>query len=130
MGTPGDDVIVGSDYDDVIAGLGGDDVICGRAGDDAIAGGDGDDRLFAGDDEEVPAPYDYPATGSISPGPGNDVVDLGHGLGPDTLSYSSSASGVATHLASPGEAFTVIGEGDRLRHRSRRLLVRRQRPGR
>ena len=45
VGTPGDDVIVGSGAGEVINGGGGNDVICGRGGDDTISGGAGDDRI-------------------------------------------------------------------------------------
>src|SRR3954454_18070870 len=47
-GTPGNDVIAGSNAADTINGLGGNDVICGRGGSDKIDGGDGGDRI-AGD---------------------------------------------------------------------------------
>jgi VCBS repeat-containing protein len=61
VGTPGDDVIRGTNGPDVIVagrgddrinGRGGDDLICGRSGDDEIRGGNGDDRVLGwrGDD--------------------------------------------------------------------------------
>ena len=61
VGTPGDDVIRGTNGPDVIVagrgddrinGRGGDDLICGRSGDDKIRGGNGDDRVLGwrGDD--------------------------------------------------------------------------------
>jgi VCBS repeat-containing protein len=61
VGTPGDDVIRGTNGADVIVagrgddrikGRGGDDLICGRSGDDEIRGGNGDDRVLGwrGDD--------------------------------------------------------------------------------
>jgi Ca2+-binding RTX toxin-like protein len=51
-GTPGPDVIVGSDGRDVVNGGGGADVICGRGDDDVLYGGYGPDRLLGdtGDD--------------------------------------------------------------------------------
>ena len=107
MGTPGDDVIFGSDNGEHIDGLGGNDVICGRAGSDTVVGGAGDDRIFAGED------YEYPEGGSVgdtvAPGSGDDVVDLGDGPGLDTLSYADSATGISSHLAPVGGTFTVAG---------------------
>lgn len=45
VGTPGDDVLYGTNGADVIAGLGGNDIIYGRNGDDVICGYGGDDLL-------------------------------------------------------------------------------------
>ena len=115
MGTPGDDVIFGSEGSDQIEGLGGNDVICGRAGSDTILGGEGDDRIFAGEDHlDV---ENYFVGDFVSPGPGDDVVDLGLDprrtgpVGQDTLDYSGSATGVTALLAPAGGTFTVTGEG-------------------
>jgi glucose/arabinose dehydrogenase len=47
-GTPGNDVIAGSDEADRIRGHGGDDVICGGRGDDVLKGGPGTDQLRGG----------------------------------------------------------------------------------
>ena len=71
-GTPGDDVIIGSDHADSIDGLGGHDVICAGKGGDTVNGGGGADRIFGekGDD-------------SISGGAGTD--NLYGGDGDDTL---------------------------------------------
>ena len=46
MGSPGDDVLIGTEGNDVIVGLGGNDVIDGMGGDDTICGGSGDDSLI------------------------------------------------------------------------------------
>ncbi len=57
VGTPGDDVIYGTNGTDVIVGgrgadqvhgLGGDDFICGEGGRDILTGGSGDDELLGG----------------------------------------------------------------------------------
>ena len=57
LGTPGDDLIVGTpardivlagDGDDVIRGMGGSDIVCGGRGDDTIRGGNGNDILYGG----------------------------------------------------------------------------------
>lgn len=44
-GTPGDDVLDGTDSVDVICGLGGDDTIDSKAGDDIVIGGPGSDTI-------------------------------------------------------------------------------------
>lgn len=77
VGTPGDDVIVGTSQADDIDGAGGNDIICGLGGADDLAGGPGDDRLFGGLDEPYSPDDDYFGD-HLLPGPGNDVVDLGH----------------------------------------------------
>ena len=77
IGTPGDDVIYGTNGSDVIVGLGGNDtiyggnandVICGDAGNDTIYGGNGNDTLLGsvGDD-------------TLDGGNGNDVLNSGNG---------------------------------------------------
>lgn len=48
VGTPGNDVLVGSDKNDTISGLGGDDEIIAKAGNDLIDGGSGADQIIAG----------------------------------------------------------------------------------
>ena len=79
VGTPGDDVIVGTPGRDTIDGAGGNDVICGLGGPDTLAGGEGDDRLFGGLDMEYSIDDGYRGD-LVSPGPGNDHVDLGADL--------------------------------------------------
>jgi Ca2+-binding RTX toxin-like protein len=77
VGTPGDDVIVGSEGRDTIDGGLGDDVICGLGGADELTGGPGNDRLFGGlDSEYVPDELEYIGD-LVVPGPGDDYVDLG-----------------------------------------------------
>ena len=46
VGTPGHDLILGTDKDDVIMSMGGDDVVHGDAKDDIICGGMGNDSLM------------------------------------------------------------------------------------
>jgi Ca2+-binding RTX toxin-like protein len=48
MGTPGRDIVLAGDGDDVIAGLGDSDIACGGPGDDTILGGTGNDILYGG----------------------------------------------------------------------------------
>jgi Ca2+-binding RTX toxin-like protein len=48
VGTPGDDVLVGTRRGDVICGGGGDDELVGRGGDDVLRGGAGRDKLVPG----------------------------------------------------------------------------------
>lgn len=76
VGTPGDDVIVGTPGRDTIDGAGGNDVICGFGGPDTLGGGLGDDRLLGGFDGQYSIDNGYSAD-LISPGPGDDHVDLG-----------------------------------------------------
>lgn len=48
VGTPGNDLILGSSGTDTIDGLGGDDCILGGGGDDAIDGNNGTDICISG----------------------------------------------------------------------------------
>ena len=68
VGTPGDDVIVGTDGLDRIDGGAGNDTICSLDGPDHVVGGAGDDRLFGGLDEYYPDD-DYWGD-VVEPGPG------------------------------------------------------------
>jgi hypothetical protein len=54
-GTPGDDVIVGSNGDDRIFGGLGNDIICGNGGNDYLRGGYGDDHLYGGPGDDIVA---------------------------------------------------------------------------
>lgn len=116
VGTPGDDVIVGTDETDRIDGGAGNDTICGLGSDDHIVGGAGDDRLFGGLDEYFPDD-DYWGD-VIEPGPGDDHVDLGHQGGwadisfvdsvhADQVSYANAAGPVTVDLTT----LTATGEG-------------------
>jgi hypothetical protein len=78
VGTPGNDVINGTDGPDVIAGLGGNDVINGGDGDDVICGYAGNDSLYGGNGNDT-------LIGSY----GNDTLDGGNGI--DTLSGGDGA---------------------------------------
>ncbi|MDR7252461.1 Ca2+-binding RTX toxin-like protein [Nocardioides sp. BE266] len=126
VGTSGDDELTGTSGDDVIAGLdgvdtidagAGNDLVCGDAGPDTLVGGPGDDRLYAGTNGLVPVfeGEPEPAGDTIAPGPGDDLVDIGvntvlRGDGwnpPDTIDYSTSATGVTVDLVSG----VATGEG-------------------
>ena len=85
-GTPGDDVLWGTQRGDCILGLGGDDEIHGRGGDDVVVGGDGDDLLYGDDDDDkivgsAGADTIYGGGGHdlLLGGQGNDVLDGGKG---------------------------------------------------
>lgn len=117
VGTPGDDVIVGTAQADDIDGAGGNDRICGLAGADDLTGGPGDDRLFGGLDEQYFPDDDYFGD-TIAPGPGDDHVDLGHDpesedlfdldIGYwDRVSYADATGPVVVDLG----AGTATGEG-------------------
>jgi Ca2+-binding RTX toxin-like protein len=80
IGTPGDDVLIGTNTADVICGLGGNDVLKGRDGKDIIKGGAGDDHMKGGDRRD-----------HLKGGAGDDVMRAGGGNdslkggpGPDT----------------------------------------------
>lgn len=116
LGTPGDDVIVGTDGLDRIDGGAGNDTICGLDGQDHLVGGVGDDRLFGGLDWYEP---DDDYWGDIvEPGPGDDFVDLGADGGwdditfvdsvyADQVSYANAAGPVTVDLTT----LTASGEG-------------------
>ena len=117
VGTPGDDVIVGTPYGDNIDGAGGHDVICGLDGPDRIVGGSGDDRIFAGLDGDYSIDDGY-TSDLVTPGPGNDHVDLGadsqalhiHQVDfgyTDRVVYTDAAGPVTVDLT----AGTASGEG-------------------
>ena len=88
VGTPGRDVLRGTNGPDVIMGLGGadvisggngNDVICGGAGADILDGGNGDDQILGGF-----GPDDlYGGNGSdtLIGGSGNDLLDQERGRG-------------------------------------------------
>ena len=81
VGTPGDDVLVGSNDRDVLSGRGGDDCLFGRANDDRLTGGTGADLLdggSGGDRINGDAGEDKIRAGrgndTITPGAGKDAV--------------------------------------------------------
>ncbi len=78
VGTPGDDVIYGTNGNDVIAGLGGNDIIYGGNGNDVICGDTGDDTLYGGNGNDI-----------LIGGLGNDTLDGGNGN--DTLTGNDGA---------------------------------------
>ncbi len=53
IGTPGPDVLFGSDSADTLRGLGGNDTLYGSFGNDRLDGGDGDDVLDGGDGDDT-----------------------------------------------------------------------------
>lgn len=67
-GTPGDDILLGSECADRITGLGGDDVIDARGGHDIVVTGDGADHIVGGAGND-----------QIDAGAGNDIVFGGAG---------------------------------------------------
>ena len=73
-GTPGDDVLNGTEVTDRITGLGGDDLLNGGDGDDILTGGDGADELQGGFGSD-----------SLDGGAGDDILQ--GGIGDDTYLY-------------------------------------------
>ena len=114
VGTPGADVIYGTNGPDVIAGLGGndtiyggngDDVICGYAGADTLVGGNGNDLLIGSYGNDV-----------LDGGNGNDTLTGGDGTdelygknGNDTL---DGGSGNDTLSGSNGDDILAGGSGN------------------
>ena len=87
IGTPGDDVIVGTNKTDVIVSFGGndtifggngDDVICSGYGNDVVDGGNGKDYIDAGEGDDVVNGGN--AKDVIFGGPGNDELDGGNSV--------------------------------------------------
>lgn len=86
IGTPGDDVIIGTGGPDIIDGGDGNDVICGRGGADIITGGSGNDLINAGWGSDVVRAGDGddtvfagPGLDDVEGGSGNDVIRGGKG---------------------------------------------------
>jgi Ca2+-binding RTX toxin-like protein len=73
VGTPGDDILYGTNGADVIVGLGGNDTIYGGNGNDVICGNAGNDTLYGGNGNDT-------LLGSL----GEDTLNGGNGS--DTLS--------------------------------------------
>ena len=133
VGTPGNDILRGTNDDDVMVGLDGNDtfygffgndIICGDGGSDDLFGYEGDDRLFGGLDGVAAGDADDPAVGAvgdlIAPGPGNDFIDPGlddatlraGGAVVDTLSYLHLAAvGVRVDLTPVGGLGIAVKQG-------------------
>ena len=99
VGTPGNDVITGTNGDDIIHGLSGNDtisggngadVICGGEGNDTLSGNNGNDSLFGDNGDDI-----------LSGNNGNDALDGGAGTdicngnsGTDTGANCETVSGI------------------------------------
>ena len=126
VGTPGDDVLIGSeDSADVIMGLGGDDVIrgsedinsssapgdrlCGGSGDDYIRGAVGEDRIQGGgDNDNVDGSFGFDVI--TQGGPGTDRVsdcDSEYTGGVRILKGGSGGD----HLCADTDRVRMYGEG-------------------
>lgn len=93
LGTPGDDVLEGTDRQDIILGLGGDDrIVAGGANNeyqyDRICGGAGDDVLVGYQESTADDPHTE-TSAVVMGGPGNDRllggIELNGGPGNDEL---------------------------------------------
>lgn len=80
FGTPGADVICGSEFGDAIFAVGGDDVVFGNGGGDALYGGAGDDRLFGGAGND--ALLGQGGADTVDGGEGRDACLPGAGANP------------------------------------------------
>lgn len=110
VGTPGDDVLRGTEKRDVIVALGGDDVIRGGAGDDVLCGGAGDDRILGQDggdlmlgDEgrdrvDAGKAHTGPQVNTLVGGPGRDQLVGSPGRKHDVVDYSTDPGPVRVDL--------------------------------
>ena len=133
-GTPGDDLLNGTEQADRIEGLGGHDDILGRAGNDYLDGGDGDDELFggAGDDVADGGEGDDQIDGrggndTLTGGPGRDLylyyasVDNGHDTitdfdgAEDTILLDGFTAADVDVALENGGTVLVLGERGRIR---------------
>ncbi len=135
IGTPGDDVINGTNGNDVIVGMGGndtingvngDDVICGDAGNDTLNGSNGNDTLLGGSGNDTldGANGNDTLTGgagndSLTGGNGDDVLDGGDNddtlvgnNGNDTLTGGSGADSFSGGNGADTNTDFNAGEGD------------------
>lgn len=96
-GTPGDDVLMGTNFNDEIRGLGGNDTINGGIGDDILygdqgadilAGGGGNDSLYDGDGDDIV--YGFTGDDQFYVEGGNNTLDGGDGI--DTANFSGNLS--------------------------------------
>ena len=63
LGTPDDDILIGTNLPDLIFSFSGDDIISGDKGNDCILAGDGDDIIFGDEGND-----------NISGGSGSDII--------------------------------------------------------
>ncbi len=105
LGTPGNDVSVGSDAselfimgagDDLVYAGGGDDIVVGEAGNDNLFGGSGNDGLKGGDGND-----------SLDGGAGNDEAEYAGASTDYTIGYNAAAGTYSV----TGSAATTMAEG-------------------
>jgi Ca2+-binding RTX toxin-like protein len=114
-GTPGPDVLIGTDSFDRLYGFEGNDLICGRGGYDLFFDGSGDDKMqggAGGDDLEVGGP----GRDTFWGGPGGEYVILGSGdtfYGGTGRDYVESDSSLTAERAygEGGDDWLVLAEG-------------------
>jgi Ca2+-binding RTX toxin-like protein len=114
VGTPGDDVIHGTDRADTIYGGPGNDIIYGHGGDDLIFGGPGDDILYGGAGNDIL--HGGPGNDVLHGGPGHDILHGGPGndklfggTGDDRL-FAGSGNNLLD--GGPGADFMMGGRGN------------------
>jgi Ca2+-binding RTX toxin-like protein len=79
-GTPGNDVMIGTDADEHMQGFRGDDILFGGGGNDQLDGGIGNDRLEGG-----------PGSDTYNGGPGIDTLAFGVEDGPANVNLATSS---------------------------------------
>ncbi|MBI4190070.1 MAG: putative Ig domain-containing protein, partial [Betaproteobacteria bacterium] len=106
-GTPGDDILGGTNVDDRIQGLAGNDVIHAGDGNDTLSGGTGIDLLIGGAGND---------TYAFGPGDGGDTIDESGALSTDTDVIALAAQpGDITVTRNGGDLVIALsGDGDTL----------------
>ena len=103
-GSPGADLLLGSDLPNVLSGLGGDDTLQAVGADDTLRGGDGNDSLLMSE-----------SAANLDGGPGTDTVDFSIRTDPLTITIDDKpgdgASGETTEVGTDIEN-VVGGSGD------------------
>ncbi|MEX0429798.1 beta strand repeat-containing protein [Spiribacter insolitus] len=101
IGTGGDDTLTGDGEANALTGGGGNDTITGGAGNDQLSGGDGADTFVLETTQSLNG-EDTIATGDLTLGAGNDVIDFDFGTG-DNIAQ--------TALRGDGSLFEVLANG-------------------
>lgn len=80
VGTPANDVIIGTDGPETIDGGEGNDTICGLGGEDVLEGGFGNDKIDGGDDADTIVGDIHSTTSGVDGDAGDDVLNGGLGF--------------------------------------------------
>ncbi|MBD2359688.1 ExeM/NucH family extracellular endonuclease [Anabaena minutissima FACHB-250] len=107
IGTPGNDILTGTNKNDLIRGLGGNDTLLGGNGDDTLYGDNGNDTILSGNGNDT-----------LYSGDGDDYLDGGNGndtlYGGDGDDYLDGGNGNDTLYGGDGNDTLIGGNGDDL----------------